>query len=128
MEYSPMQAGRRIAAMEAAFEDANVTGYERLVDSMTNDPKDRHVVAAAIRCAAHLIVTENLKHVPPGAVKPFGLDEIHPDEFLLWQIHVNREPLLEKLAAQAEACGMSYARLLDRLERHAPRSVQRLRA
>ena len=30
------------------FEDAEVTGYEGLAPAMTNDPKDLHVLAAAI--------------------------------------------------------------------------------
>lgn len=36
---------RRIAHMSRSFPDAMVTGYETLIDSMSNDPKDRHVVA-----------------------------------------------------------------------------------
>lgn len=52
MGYTPAQAERRIVAMESAFEDASVTGYECLVGAMTNDPKDRHVLAAAV-AAAH---------------------------------------------------------------------------
>src|SRR5258705_50848 len=43
MGYSPAQAERRITAIESAFEDASVAGYEPLVVSMTNDPKDRAV-------------------------------------------------------------------------------------
>ena len=41
--------------MGAAFEDAKVTGYEKLVPLLTNDLKNRHVLAAAIRCQAHAI-------------------------------------------------------------------------
>ena len=33
MGYAPAQAVRRIMAMETALEDANVTGYEKLVSS-----------------------------------------------------------------------------------------------
>ena len=40
-------ARRRIDAMCRAFPEASVTGYESLVDGMTCDPKDRHVLAAA---------------------------------------------------------------------------------
>jgi hypothetical protein len=42
-------ARRRICAMQRAFPDAEVRGYEALVESMTCDAKDRHVLAAAVR-------------------------------------------------------------------------------
>jgi hypothetical protein len=40
---------------------------------MTNHPKDRHVVAAAVECGAHVIVTSNLKDFPPAALLKCGL-------------------------------------------------------
>jgi predicted nucleic acid-binding protein len=48
---------RRLAHMTRSFPDALVTGYESLVDGMTNDPKDRHVLAAAVRAGAEVLVT-----------------------------------------------------------------------
>jgi hypothetical protein len=44
--------------MNRHFPDAEITGYEQLVDSMTNDLKDRHVLATAVRGGAELLVTE----------------------------------------------------------------------
>jgi hypothetical protein len=38
----------RLAEMAAYFPDALVMGYEGLIDTMTNHPKDRHVLAAAV--------------------------------------------------------------------------------
>jgi hypothetical protein len=35
--------------MNEAFPDSQVTGYEALIVQMTNHPKDRHVLAAAVR-------------------------------------------------------------------------------
>ena len=102
MGYTLAQAERRIVAMESAFEGANVTGYEYLVAAMTNDPKDRHVIAAAARCGAHAIITHNVRHFRPESAKPYDLDILTPDDFLIHQFHFNDE-LLEKLAAQAAA-------------------------
>jgi predicted nucleic acid-binding protein len=53
--YSSQQINRRVMAMETSFEDALITGYEDLVPAMRNDPKDRHVLAAAVRTGAHAI-------------------------------------------------------------------------
>jgi predicted nucleic acid-binding protein len=82
MGYTQAQAGQRITAMQSAFEDANVADYECLAASMTNDPKDRHVLAAAVRCGAHAIVTDNVRHFPLASVKPYDLDVLTPDDFL----------------------------------------------
>lgn len=53
-------AGHTLGAMRAAFPEAAVTGYEHLIASLDNDPKDRHAAAAAIAAGASAIVTENV--------------------------------------------------------------------
>lgn len=53
-----------ISLMKRHFEDAEVTGYEGLVPAMTNDPKDRHVLAAAITGGADVIVTYKPQTLP----------------------------------------------------------------
>jgi predicted nucleic acid-binding protein len=77
------KVAKRITNMRRAFPDAMVTGYEGLIDAMTNDVKDRHVLAAAVAGHASIIVTENLKDFPPAALQPHGIDAISADEFLL---------------------------------------------
>jgi predicted nucleic acid-binding protein len=62
---------RRIAQMSRSFPDAMVTGYETPVDGMTNDPKDRHVAAAAVRASAEVIVTFNIRDFPESALKSY---------------------------------------------------------
>lgn len=96
---SPLQARHRIEQMRVAFPFAEdeAAGYERLVDAMTNHPKDRHVAAAAVRSGAALIVTANLKDFAQTALEPFGVDAIHPDEFLLDQLDLDRGGVLDAL-------------------------------
>ena len=77
---------RRIGAMRDAFPDAEVTGYADLVPQMTCDDKDRHVMAAAVRGGAAIIVTFNLVDFPASALAPYTIAAVHPDDFLLDQL------------------------------------------
>src|ERR1017187_3269743 len=43
--------------LRAHFGEAWISGYESLIPRMTNDEKDRHVVAAAVRGEAAIILT-----------------------------------------------------------------------
>lgn len=46
------------------------------------DPDDRHVLAAAIHADARAIITYNLKDFPDEALSRYGIESLHPDEFL----------------------------------------------
>ncbi|WP_198946122.1 PIN domain-containing protein [Pseudofrankia asymbiotica] len=92
---------KRLGNMRRYFPDATVTGYEHLVDGMTNDAKDRHVLAAAVRANAEAIVTFNLRDFPAPSLKPYDLTAIHPDEFLLDQLDLYPELTIEVLERQA---------------------------
>ena len=70
--------------MDKAAPDALVTGYEHLISGLVlPDEKDRHVLAAAIRCGASVIVTCNLVDFPRESLHEFGIEAQHPDEFIL---------------------------------------------
>lgn len=70
--------------MDAHVRDALVEDFEDLIPTLTlPDPNDRHVLAAAIRGRADVIVTYNLKDFPAEVLKRYGIDVQHPDEFLL---------------------------------------------
>jgi predicted nucleic acid-binding protein len=94
------QGGRLRAAMEKAFPEAEVTGYESLVAGLQNDPKDRHVVAAAVKAGAQVIVTMNLRDF--GAL-PAGLEAQSPDEFLSNLFDLDPDGLVDLLREQAAA-------------------------
>ena len=64
--------------------DALVTGYEGLIEGLhLPDPDDRHVLAAAIRGRADVIVTANLRDFPADNLTPFEIEAQHPDDFVL---------------------------------------------
>jgi predicted nucleic acid-binding protein len=92
---------RRISQMTNTFPDAMVTGYETLVQGMTNDPKDRHVLAAAVRANAEVLVTFNLGDFPAAALEPFDIAAVHPDDFLLDQLDLYPGLTLHVLQSQA---------------------------
>lgn len=79
----PGQLQRTVDLMNKAVPDALVTGHEDLIDSLTlPDPDDRHVLAAAIRCNASVIVTFNERDFPAERLATFGIEVQHPDEFI----------------------------------------------
>lgn len=83
LELDPANLQRTVACMNEAVPDALVTGHEELIEGLTlPDPDDRHVLAAAIRCGASVIVTFNERDFPEDRLTPFGIEVQHPDEFI----------------------------------------------
>ncbi len=71
-QLSAGRLARTRALMNEAVRDCMVTGYEELIDALTlPDPHDRHVLAAAIRAGAEVIVTFNLKRLSGRHAGPF---------------------------------------------------------
>ena len=64
------------------FLDSWVTGFEPLIRKMTNDRKDRHVLAAAVHAGAQTIVTFNKRHFPPASTSPWNIEAVGPSTFL----------------------------------------------
>ncbi len=93
---------KRLGTMEHYFADAMVTDYDDLVPTMTNDEKKRHVLAAAVRGGAEVLVTSNTEHFPADSVEPFDLEVVHPDDFLLDQFDLYHAPTLCALVELVE--------------------------
>jgi predicted nucleic acid-binding protein len=76
--------------MDAHALDALVTGYQNLSESLVlPDPKDRYVLAAAIVGQADAIVTFNLDDFPEDILRPYAIEAIHPDDFLVCQFDLS---------------------------------------
>ena len=81
------QLERTRTLMNQHVRDCLVTGYEDLVDGLAlPDLSDRHVLAAAIRCEAAVIVTFNLNDFPPAYLAKFRVRAQHPDDFIMYWI------------------------------------------
>jgi predicted nucleic acid-binding protein len=86
------EAIKRTEKMNLAFPDALVLNYEPLIDSLNlPDLKDRHVLAAAIKTNADLIITNNLKDFPEDYLSGFGLKAKSPDDFFTDIIDLNHD-------------------------------------
>jgi predicted nucleic acid-binding protein len=123
------QAAKRLAAMRHAFPWSTVTGYEDMIDQMTNHPKDRHVVAAAVAAGATILVTSNLRDFPEQSLRPFGIAANSPDDFLI--ALDNQDPVRMAAVVQRQASGlhrppMTPREVLDNLVVHAPQFAARL--
>lgn len=104
-DLSRRQLDRTSALMDTAVPDAVVSGYEDLMAGLAlPDPDDHHVLAAAIRCNASVIVTFNLGDFPSRVLGPLGMEAQHPDEFV--------ENLLDLDAAAVVGAVQSHRRTL----------------
>jgi predicted nucleic acid-binding protein len=82
--------------MDLHAEDALVTGFEDLIEGLhLPDPNDRHVLAAAIRGRADVIVTANLSDFPADVLKPFEIDAQSPDEFIIYLFDLLPEAVID---------------------------------
>src|SRR5258708_10864140 len=76
------QVAYRESEIQRHFPEAWVDRYDDLISAMTNHPKDRHVLAAAVRCNAGLIVTLNTKDFPKTALERYSITVAGPSTFL----------------------------------------------
>lgn len=94
---------RRRAAMDTALPDACVGGYAPLVAGLTlPDPDDRHVLAAAIRAKAQVIVTFNERDFPVETLAGFDLVAQHPDLFLRHLVGLNPAVVRARVAGMLQ--------------------------
>lgn len=86
----PEKLTRLRELMTDAVPDCLVKGYEPLIDGLKlPDPDDRHVVAAAIRASAQVIVTADLKGFPAAELSQWDIEAKSPDDFVFDQITID---------------------------------------
>lgn len=111
---------RTCDAMNAAFPDATVTNYSEIMSGLIlPDFDDRHVLAAAIKCNADVIVTFNLKDFPVNYLKAYDIEPQHPDDFIMNIIHLDEATALQALTNQIKRLknpSKSTIEVLDTLE------------
>lgn len=123
---SSLDAQDLINVMSEFFAEAFVRGFETLVPCMTNDEKDRHVLAVAVMSRSQVIVTSNIQDFPDTALDPFGIEAQTPDEFLTHLFDLYPRKLVKILTEQAQDLvdpPMSVQEVLEDLTLHAPEFV-----
>jgi hypothetical protein len=102
-DLSPEKLARTREQLEGAIPDVQVNGYEDFIEGITGlpDPDDRHVVAAAIRCGAQVIVTLNLKDFPESVLRRYGMEAQHPDDFVRDLIDLDEATVAQVIRNQA---------------------------
>jgi len=82
-DIDPDKIKKTVELMNTHVPDCLVTNYEIFIDSLTlPDPDDRHVLAAAIKSNADVIVTNNLKDFPSSELSKYDIEAQSPDIFL----------------------------------------------
>ena len=118
--------------MDLSAADALVFDYENIIPSLElPDKNDRHVLAAAIRSSASVILTFNLKDFPALVLESYGIEAQHPDDFI--SNLIDKNPAL--VCSSAKLCRnrlkqppLDVERYLNNLERQSlPATVAKLR-
>jgi predicted nucleic acid-binding protein len=103
-DLDPDKLNRTRGLMNGAIRDVLVTGYEQLIGAVDlPDQDDRHVLAAAIKAHAQLIITENLKDFPESALTKWNVEAQSPDEFLLDLIDLDQQTVYAQVQRIADS-------------------------
>ena len=90
------EALKRSHKANLAFPDAYVENYENLIPNLNlPDKDDCHVLAAAIKINANVIVTNNIKDFPMEYITQFGISVKNADNFIADIIDLNNETAIK---------------------------------
>lgn len=108
-------------AMIEAVEGSLIEDYEDLIPSLTlPDADDRHILAAAIKAGADLILTANLKDFPLQTLTVWNLTAKHPDDFTTEMLDTDPEiviAVVKEMRARRKRPPISAEDFLAQLKR-----------
>lgn len=131
-DLDPAKLDRTRELMCNAVPDSLITGYEPLVDAIEEvDEGDRHVVAAAIKAHAQVIVTCNMKHFPNNYLtEQWSIEAKHPDSFITDLFYLDAttaHQVVSDIASSTKAPPRTVGEIIDAMEDLLPLSAALLR-
>lgn len=120
LKWDAQIADGRIAAAKDAFPEAIVTDFESFMERCENDPRDRHILAAAIRSKTETIVTMNVRHFKREHLEPWGVTAVHPGDYLKVLYELDEGVVVSVLHQMALKRSYGIDRMLSRLSVSVP--------
>lgn len=123
------QIAYRLGEMDRALPGASAEPPGSLVAEMSNDAKDRHVLALAVHVEAPIIVTFNVKDFPHEACAPHDIEVEHPDAFaarLVADSAITVLAAIDEMAARRTRPPASSEQVIDHLARSLPLAMGEL--
>jgi predicted nucleic acid-binding protein len=103
-DLDPARLDRTRKLMNEVLPDVLVTGHEPLIGVVElPDADDGHVLAAAIKSHAQVIVTENLRHFPQDKLEPWNIEAQSADDFVLGLIDLSQQTVYAQVQRMADA-------------------------
>jgi len=93
---------------------------KRLIPAMTNDARDRHVLAAAVTSGTKLIVTYNSRNFSSESRELYEVECQGPSTFLINLYDLDPGIVVQKLGEQAQNINFSLEHLLIKLRVNVP--------
>lgn len=121
---APARTAHLESKLREHFPDARIEGFESLLPQMTNHPKDRHVLAAAVHAKSRTIVTYNLRDFPLETTKPWRVTAIGPSTFLKRLYRADEALVIRILKEQASDIRRTFEQQLKALHPAAPAFVE----
>lgn len=129
-DLSPEAIAYRVDRMNLAVPGALDEAPESLIEAMSINEHDRHVLALAVHVEADTIVTFNMRDFPASACEPYAVEAVDPDSFAMAVAEsdpVRVQVTLADIARRRTRPPMTVHELLDRLEIVLPNFVSQVR-
>ena len=97
------------SVVRSGFPEAVLSPDRAVVSALEGADSPERAVAAAVACGARLVLTEHPSRHPADLLRPWGVEAMTPDTFLLEQLgadHRRMDPMLRDMAERHTRAGM----------------------